>query len=103
MAERKFKDITADFYKFEKIGDVLEGTLVSKDSQGFTRAGQTNDVGKYVLENEAGERISFLGGTVIDQTLSDVNVGSYVRLTFLGTKPTTQGQNLKDFTIELAV
>jgi hypothetical protein len=100
--ERTFRSIKADFFEFAEIGQSLEGTLVVRDSMTFHRAGTSTDVGKYTIQTDEGERISFLGGTVVDQTLEGVELGTYIRITYIGKKKTANQMEMKDFDIEIA-
>jgi hypothetical protein len=99
---RQFRNITADFYQFDQEGKSLEGTLLAKDTMTFHRAGIATDEGKYTIQNDAGERISFLGGTELDQTLATVDVGSYIRVTYTGERKASSGMMVKQFAVELA-
>jgi hypothetical protein len=99
---RTFRDISGDFFKFEKPGDAVEGMLISKDVISMKKGTVINDVGKYVVENDEGIRKSFLGGAVLDSTLAEIDLGNYIRVTFTGTRKSSNNMDVKQFKIELA-
>lgn len=95
---REFKSISPTFIKFESEGEQVEGILRSKTTIDF----QNGPVGKYTLEPETGELISFLGGAVLDQAMNMVEIGNYVRVTFEGISKLDGAKTLKNYKVEVA-
>lgn len=100
---RKFRKVTAEQYTFKNAGDAVEGTLVNKEIVIFENEGRETPVGKYTLETEDGNRISFLGSTTLDSTMGIIDIGAYIRVTFKGTTPRKTGSgNVRLFDVEVA-
>jgi hypothetical protein len=101
--ERKMRSVTANFFQFQTIGDTIAGVYIHRDVAVFHRAGVATEVGKYTFEDdETGERRTFLGGTVIDQTMETVPLGSYVEVEYVGDRKTSNNMNVKQFDIRIA-
>lgn len=83
--------------QFDNKGDVLEGhlvekaTLTSKDGKPFK---------KYTFKTEEGI-VSTLGSHQLDTGLSQVEVGSLVRVTYQGVKRLNGGKSVKLFDVEV--
>lgn len=106
MAEKTFKTIESS--KFVILGqprddedpiNSVEGTLIEKE----TILMRGNDVGRYHLETEDGEKITVLGATTLDEKMLSVDIGAYVRITLEPQKTrTSSGNEMKNFTVEVA-
>lgn len=102
---RVFRDVVTTFFKLgPDPGEVrvIEGTLTEKGSHIFTRGNATTEVGRYKLHLDDGQDVSFLGSVVIDDLLAQIETGTYIRLTYDKNVKTGQGQNLKQFKLEIA-
>lgn len=96
---RNFQPVQGDFFKFEKEGQILEGTLTLKETISINN----NEIGKFTLTDDVGGMKSFLGGASIDAILENIPEGTYIRLTYKGKERTNSGREVKIFTIEKAV
>jgi len=66
--------------------------------------GIKEDVGKhhsklYIIEREDKSRVTVWGSTVLDVRMSKVENGEYVKIDYLGDKPTDKGNPYHDFTV----
>ena len=71
------KTETSTFFRFEKIGDCLEGLLISKDKNdryGF---------GMYKLKQFDGELKKFHGSEQLDDLLHSVDIPTYVKIVYI--------------------
>jgi hypothetical protein len=83
--------------QFEKKGDNLEGHLVEKATLN-TKDGKPFK--KYTFKTKQGI-VSTLGSHQLDSGLSQVEVGSLVRVTFQGLKRLNGGKSVKLFDVEV--
>ncbi len=95
---RNFQPIDADFFRFEKVGDKVEGTLV--ESRAMVIRG--NDAMRYKLRLDGGAMVALHGSAEIDDKLTEVQNGQYVRITYTGETPTSGGFNVKQYKVEVA-
>jgi hypothetical protein len=112
--ERQLRTLATDFFKFENVGDSIEGYLVDKSAQRMrpNSDGSPNIIGKYKLqlETETGEAkfVEFLGGTDIDAKLGEVverlerGESPFIRLEYVGTERTSGGNSMKKFLAQVA-
>lgn len=84
---------SANFKKFEKLGDSIEGIL--KDIGESDRYG----FGLYTLATNDGNRIRFHGSAQLDDLMSGVSLYDYIRVTYIDNQNTPQGQ-MKLFNVE---
>jgi hypothetical protein len=95
---RNFVGISGDFHTFSNVGDSIEGTLVeARDIQI-----RGNEARRYKLRQDGGTLISFHGSIEIDDKMREVQDGQYVRITLMGETPTSGGNNVKQFNVEVA-
>lgn len=87
--------LESERFSFEEKGDILEGHLV--ESVRLTKDG--NSFMKYVVKTDGG-LTSTLGAHQLDQALSQVTPGTYVRITYLGKKKIKGGRTVKEFLVE---
>tara|TARA_Y100000310_G_C20701625_1_gene830500 strand:+ start:317 stop:661 length:345 start_codon:yes stop_codon:yes gene_type:complete len=97
--QRKLKRINPELVKFESEGDLVEGTLVGSRVMEFS----DGDAMRYTLKEDDGSLIVFFGSTIIDGLMESVDVGTYVRVTFIGEDKTTAGRPVKLYDIEVEV
>jgi hypothetical protein len=106
--ERAFRTIENEFFKFEAVGDSIEGYLVEKHTQRMrpNSDGTPNVIGRYKLqqETETGEPhfVEFLGGTDIDSKLEGVEINEYIKVTKLGSTRTASGNQMNQFQVQVA-
>lgn len=83
---KTWKEIESpNFFKFEKIGDLIDGLLMSKDSSdryGF---------GLYTIKTFDGEQKRFHGSSQLDDLLLNVSVPCYVRIEYVDNQETANG------------
>ncbi len=96
--ERKFADISGDFHTFSQVGDSVEGALV--ETRDITIRG--NAAKRYKLRKDDDSLISFHGSIEIDDKMGEVQNGQYVRITLKGETPTSGGNSVKQFAVEVA-
>jgi len=95
--QRKFRQVEApDFYKFESIGDTIEGTLQEKgisDNYG---------IGLFTVKQDDGSTKRCHGSANLDSLMTAVDIGQYVKITFTDTKAMEKGKTpMKIFTVEV--
>jgi hypothetical protein len=94
-----FQEVNTDGgnkFKFEEVGQVLEGHYLGDDT--------INIKGKEVLRhsfNINGEITSTLGSYQLNEILEKVSPGQLVRLTYKGKKSTGKGNTVKTFKLEV--
>ena len=91
-----FEEISPNVWKPQNKGDAIEGTLVLKR----TNVGP-NESNAYYLEKD-GHQTMVWGTTVIDDRMTFVNVGDYIRITFKDILENAKKQPLKVFKVEKA-
>lgn len=80
-------------FRFENDGDEIEGKLVS------VGPGKFENSKVYVLEKEDGAAVSVFGSVIMDDRMSEVEVGDYVKIVFGGMVKTGSGKNAKLFKV----
>jgi hypothetical protein len=99
-SERKFTKVESNFVKIDELpNQSIEGTILSRDIQKFANG---TEVGRYRLEQENGEAVTFLGSTQLDEFLGKVPDGSFVRVTLTGKSKTGANRSMKEYTVEVA-
>jgi len=83
----------ADFYKFEKIGDTLEGFVTDIGKS------ERYDFGLYDLKVPTGETKRFHGTQQLDSLMKNITVHDYIKVTYLDNQALPQG-SLKIFKVE---
>jgi len=102
---RALKMVSSTFYKLgPDAGEVshIEGTLLEKETQTFTRGKVSSDVGRYKVQTDMEEVVSFLGSVSIDDLLRQVEPGTYISLTYLKTIKTQSNMDMKQFSLYVA-
>ena len=82
-----------DFFKFEDIGDSVEGTLIdvgTSDQYGF---------GLYTIEKADETQIRFHGSSILDARMKQVNIGDYVRIKYMDVEKRPKG-DMKLFSVK---
>lgn len=74
-----------NFFRFEKIGDIIEGLLTGKDSS--SRYG----FGLYTIKTFKGEQIRFHGSSQLDDLLLNMDVPCYVQIEYTDNQETANG------------
>lgn len=82
-------------FKFEKVGTVLEGYLMRRDTLNL----DDKDVPRYVVKTDKGV-VSTLASYKLDEGLKDIAPGTRIRATFQAIKKLPGGKTLKVFDIE---
>ena len=95
--ERKFRTIESpDFFKFENVGDSLEGTLVEKSQS------DNYGIGLYTLRKDDGTTMRIHGSANLDSKMTGVQINDYVRITFSDSKAMERGKSpMKMFDVEV--
>lgn len=86
-AQRKWEEVEdAAFFKFENIGDTVEGTLVGtsskSDQYGF---------GMYTLEQPDGKNVRFHGAAQLDPMMLSVKTGEYIKVEYVDNQKRPKG------------
>jgi hypothetical protein len=55
----------------------------------------------YTIEKESGEKLLVWGSASIDDQMSDVRIGTFVEIEYLGDKTTKKGKVFKDFSVKV--
>ncbi len=97
-SEKKWTTVETDFFKFDKIGATITGTLIEKSTQPF---GETI-VGRYKVADGDGAITTFLGNVALDDKLESVPEGTEIRLTWIGEISTGNNRKMKDMKLEIA-
>ena len=96
--ERQYEEIIPTVWKPLKEGDTFEGRIISRERN----IGIDNKSTLYHFENNTGQFVIW-GCTVLDDRMSYVNDGDYVRITFKGLKQNKKGQDVKIYKVERQV
>jgi len=88
--EKEFREIKPNVWEYEKDGDFTEGHLIA------VRVGKYGKI--YALEHEK-KQIIVYGTVVLDDRMSYIKVGEYVKIEFKGTEPSTKGKPTKIFKV----
>jgi hypothetical protein len=97
---RKFRELTDPVvFAFETIGQQVEGELVKvKD----VRIRGKRDAVIYTLRQDNGERRQVWGTAYLDQRLAEVELGTYVRITYTEDEDVGQDSPMRKFRVETA-
>lgn len=93
--ENGYKKVESNIFKFEKVGDCVEGELLSvEESHTFN-----NKV--YKIKSNEDKTVTFFGTTILDSLMSSVNIGMQIKVLFAGEKENKKkGQNpIKEFEV----
>lgn len=77
---------SANFIKFESIGDMVSGQLLDK---GYS---EQYKFGLYSVMNEDGEQLRFHGSSQLDDLLMTVKVGDHIMVKFIDVQKTPKGE-----------
>lgn len=92
--EPKWKKIESDFIKLDKIGDSVEGVLISKD--------QTPKYWFYTVRDiKTDETKRIHGSTDLDSKMAEVDIDTLVRITYVKDQKTANLMTLKVFDVEV--
>lgn len=87
MTEKNWNKIDDNIVRFEKVGDTVEGTLVSREQSTV----YNNEV--YHIKDKDKVNVVF-GTTVLSSKMASVGIGDDVKIIFTGTQPNKKaGQN----------
>ena len=87
MAENWNKiDTQGENFKFEEKGQTIEGTLSS------VGPGKFENSKVYVLEKKDGVAVRIFGAVILDDRMSQVEVGDYIRIEYEGKVKTGSGK-----------
>lgn len=76
----------ANFVKFEKFGDAVEGKLIAKDSS------EQYGFGLYSVLNEDGEQKRFHGSSQLDDILLAIQLDTYIKVEYVDDQKTARGK-----------
>ena len=93
---RNFKSVTPLFFKFENIGDAIEGYFV--DAQEFNYRNGDPAV-RYIVRAEDGVDYSFNGTAVINQRMTLITRGEYIKVEYTEDVDTGNVQPAKMFEV----
>lgn len=88
---KKMTEVITPFFRFEKVGDKLEGIL--------TNIEKMDKFNIYTLTQYSGDVTRFHGSTQLDNLLNTIETPSYVEIVFTETMPSKQGSDLKIFKV----
>lgn len=92
MKPKSWKKVeSANFFRFEKIGDSIEGMLIDID--------KGEKMNFYKIKTFSGEEKKFHGSTQLDDTLSQFEPPCYIKITYVDTMDTARGA-MKLFEVE---
>jgi len=94
MAEPKQKSVpdgyeeveSANFVKFDNIGDKISGELIDKGLS------EQYKFGLYTVMNEEGEQLRFHGSSQLDDLLLTVSIGDNIMVEFIDKQKTPKGE-----------
>lgn len=75
----------ANFYRFENIGDKIEGMVVEIGHS------KRYAFGLYTIMNKDGEKIRFHGTTHLDTLMSNIEEQDYIKIEYIDTQETPAG------------
>jgi len=84
---------SSNFFRFEKIGDTIEGLLIEKSIS------SRYDFGLYTIKTFEGEQKRFHGSSQLDDLLINIAAPCYVKITFIDTQQMPSGQTMKLFEV----
>jgi hypothetical protein len=82
----------------KKEGDFIEGVLISKEP---SEKYPDNFVYNLEVKDENGEIIEkkVYGSSILNNIMDVVNLGSYIKIVYIGTKPSKKGADTKVFEV----
>jgi len=84
--ENEYEEIKdADFFRFEEIGDKIEGMLTDKG------VSQKYNFGIYTIMSKDGEQKRFHGTTQLDQLMSTIELQDYIIIEYVDNEKTPAG------------
>ena len=86
--------VEPNVWKYENPEDSIEGVYITKKED----VGVHNSKA-YYIENKAGQHLVW-GSTVLDDRMSIIKVGEYIKITFMGTQKNQRGQDTKIFKVQ---
>ena len=87
MKENEYEEIKdADFFRFEKIGDKIEGMLTDKGTS------QKYNFGMYTIMSKDGEQKRFHGTTHLDALMSTIELQDYIIIEYVDNDKTPSGE-----------
>ena len=92
-----YKSVSSGFFRFEEIGDSIEGKLVAID---YTEV-QKMAVPKYIVDTGEG-LMGFLATVQLAETLARVPIGSMVYVVYTGNATSGNKRNVKQFEVLVA-
>lgn len=82
-----YKEVVSEVFRFEQIGDFVEGKLLEKVPGSF-------DQDNYKIETKEGKEVLVFGTTVLSSRMSFVKVGSQIKIEFTESiAPSVKGHN----------
>lgn len=84
----EWQKIESTVFKFEKIGDVIEGVLRSVED---SASHENNKV--YKIEQKDKKIYTVFGTVILNDLMQGVKIGQQVKILFSGTKESQKGQN----------
>lgn len=105
MTERKFTEVKgAKLVKWERKGEVVEGTYEGSHSEERKRDGDVFDAVTHTVTDSDGEEVNFYNPTDLEVKMRKVKVGDYIKVTFTSEQaPKKRGQSpQKIFKVEIA-
>jgi len=100
MAEEKIwtevvpdSDLEDNRHDFEK-EEILEGVYFKK-----LEKADKYERDHYLIRTSSGEELKVFSSTVLKKRFDKIEVGSNVKIEFMGLKPSGQGQDYKDFKV----
>jgi hypothetical protein len=91
----EFTPINPNTWKPTMAGDAVEGVLLSiQPNNKFKEGGKI-----YHLETKEGAQIIIFGSAVLDDRMSYIKIGEYVKIAYKGTNKNQKGQPVKMFDV----
>lgn len=94
---KSFEDPNEVRYQFENEGQVLTGYYVGREE--FTANGDELTKHKVKPTDTEAKTISFLGNSVLNDLLTDEDVGTWIEITCLGKKTSKNGRRYMNFDV----
>lgn len=103
MAEQEeWESTQAEIFRFEKEGDSIIGVLKQVRDGRYPRIDSSgNVIGKskiYTIDAN-GKLYTIFGTTVLENRMSNVNIGDTVKIVYVGLTKNKRGQQLKNFEV----
>ena len=88
----EWREVTSDdaLFKFINMGDFVEGKLKSTSISSLNTK-------IYHVERSDGSKVAFYGSAVINTKMSNVAVGDYFKLEYIGDKRSQEGKPYKNY------